>query len=163
MSEIKTQSIEQFLDELASKSATPGGGSAAALMGAQGAALVSMVCNLTLGKPKFAEVEEHMRAVLAESEMLRADLTALVQADIDVFNELMSKYALPKETEEEKAFRSREIQEVLKTATEVPLRCARACLEVIRLSKNRYRKRQSQCGQRCRRRADGRLWRAENG
>ena len=135
MAEIKKQTIQIFLDELASKSATPGGGSAAALMGAQGAALISMVCNLTIGKPKFAEVEEGMRAALSRSEQLRAELTDLAQADIDVFNKLMSKYALPKETDDEKAARSREIQAVLKDATEVPLRCARACLEVIRLSK----------------------------
>ena len=64
MSEIKDQTIEYFLNELASKSATPGGGSAAALMGAQGAALVSMVCNLTIGKPKFAEVEAELQTVL---------------------------------------------------------------------------------------------------
>lgn len=135
MSEIKSQSIQTFLDELASKSATPGGGSAGALMGAQGAALISMVCNLTIGKPKFADVESEMQAVLEKSEQLRQRLTNLIQADIDVFNQLMAKYAMPKETEEDKAARSAAIQEVLKVATEVPLQCAEACLELICLSK----------------------------
>lgn len=134
MTEIKDQSIQQFLDQLASKSATPGGGSAAALMGAQGAALVSMVCNLTIGKPKFVEVEAEMKSVLAETEVLRNRLIDLVKQDIDVFNRLMSKYAMPKDIEEEKAIRSAAIQEILIEATEVPLRCVHACLKVIELS-----------------------------
>jgi methenyltetrahydrofolate cyclohydrolase len=135
MTEIKNQPIQTFLGELASKSATPGGGSAAALMGAQGAALVSMVCNLTIGKSKFAEVEAELQDVLEQAEALRSQLTSLIQADIDVFNRLMSKYALPKESDEEKASRSGAIQDVLKDATEVPMQCVHACAEVIRLSK----------------------------
>jgi methenyltetrahydrofolate cyclohydrolase len=135
VSDIKYQTLQQFLDELASKSATPGGGSAAALMGAQAAALVSMVCNLTIGKPKFAEVEAEMQAVLDKAEALRSELTDLIKQDIDVFDKLMSKYALPKETDAENALRSAAIQEVLKEATDVPLQCVRACAEVIQLSK----------------------------
>lgn len=135
MTEIKNQPLQQFLDDLASKSATPGGGSAAALMGAQAAALVGMVCNLTIGKPKFAEVEAEMQDVIERAEILRSQLTDLIQADIDVFNRLMSKYALPKETDEEKAVRSAAIQAVLKEATDVPLQCVQACVGVINLSK----------------------------
>jgi methenyltetrahydrofolate cyclohydrolase len=135
MTEIKNIPIQTFLDELASKSATPGGGSAAALMGAQAAALVSMVCRLTIGKPKFAEVEAEMQEVLGKAETLRNQLTDLVQADIDVFNRLMSKYALPKESDEEKAIRSAAIQDILKDATEVPMQCVHACIAVIQLSK----------------------------
>lgn len=134
MTEIKDQSIQTFLDELASKSATPGGGSAAALMGAQGAALVGMVCRLTIGKPKFVEVEAEMQCVLDKAESLRQQLTDLIKLDIDVFNRLMAKYAMPKETDEEKALRSAAIQDVLKEATEVPLQCVHACLKVIELS-----------------------------
>jgi methenyltetrahydrofolate cyclohydrolase len=135
MSEIKDQAIEFFLDELASKSATPGGGSAAALMGAQGAALVSMVCNLTIGKPQFVAVEAEMLSVLDKAETLRSQLTDLIKQDIDVFNRLMAKYALPKTTEGEKAVRSEAIQTVLKEATDVPMQCVHACAEVIRLAK----------------------------
>jgi methenyltetrahydrofolate cyclohydrolase len=135
MTEIKNQPIQTFLGELASKSATPGGGSAAALMGAQGAALVSMVCNLTIGKSKFAEVEAELQDVLEQAEALRSQLTSLIQADIDVFNRLMSKYGLPKESDDEKVIRSAAIQEVLKDATEVPMQCVHACAEVICLSK----------------------------
>jgi methenyltetrahydrofolate cyclohydrolase len=135
MTEIKDKTIQIFLDELASKSATPGGGSAAALMGSQAAALVSMVCNLTIGKPKFANVEIEMQTVLEKAEALRSQLTGLIKADIDVFNRLMSNYALPKESDEEKAIRSAAIQEVLKDATDVPMQCVRACVEVIQLTK----------------------------
>jgi len=135
MSEIKDKSIQIFLDELASKSATPGGGSVSALMGAQSAALTSMVCNLTIGKPKYAEVETEMQALLQKSEVLRAKMTGLIKADVDVFNRLMAAYGLPKETDEEKATRTEAIQTVLKAATEVPLDCARACAEAIELSR----------------------------
>lgn len=135
MTEIKDQSIQTFLDELASKSATPGGGSAAALMGAQAAGLVSMVCRLTIGKPKFADVETEIQGVLDKAEALRSQLTGLIKSDIDVFDRLMSRYALPKETDEEKAIRSAAIQEILKDATDVPLQCFYACVEVIQLSK----------------------------
>ncbi|MDF1583950.1 MAG: cyclodeaminase/cyclohydrolase family protein [Methyloprofundus sp.] len=134
MSEIKDKSIEVFLDELASRSATPGGGSAAALMGAQSAALTSMVCNLTIGKPKYAEVESDMQTLLVKSEALRASLTKMIKADVDVFDQLMLAYGLPKETDNEKAARSEQIQVVLKAATLVPLACAKACAEAIELS-----------------------------
>ena len=63
---IKQAAIEKFLDDLASQNATPGGGSAAAIIGAMGAALVAMVCNLTIGKKKYADVEGEMRALLAK-------------------------------------------------------------------------------------------------
>ena len=134
MSEIKDQPMQQFLDELASKSATPGGGSAAAIMGAQGAALISMVCNLTIGKPKFAEVEADMQALLSDAEALREQLTDMIKGDVDVFNRVMASYGLPKETDAEKTARSAAIQDVLKEATDVPLDCAKACAKVIALS-----------------------------
>jgi formiminotetrahydrofolate cyclodeaminase len=133
--EIKDQSVQTFLDELASKSATPGGGSAAAVMGALAAALISMVCNLTIGKPKYAEVEADMRALLEKSEALRETLTGMIKADVEVFDRLMATYGLPKDSDEEKAARSAAIQAVLKEATIVPLDCARACAETIALSR----------------------------
>jgi formiminotetrahydrofolate cyclodeaminase len=135
MTEIKDNSVQNYLDTLASKNATPGGGSAAALMGAQAAALVSMVCNLTIGKPKYVEVEAQMQNLLEKSEKLREEFTAMIKADVDVFNRLMATYGLPKETNEEKEARSMAIQAVLKDATQVPLDCAKACGEVIALSR----------------------------
>ena len=132
---IKDQPIGQFLDELASQAPTPGGGGAAAVMGAMGAALVSMVCNLTLGKKPYAGVEEEMRATLERSENVRARLTGMVQADADVFGRVMGAYGLPKDTGEQKQARAQAIQAALKDATEVPLACARACAEVVELSR----------------------------
>ena len=128
------QPVTQFLDELASSAATPGGGSAAAIMGALGAALVSMVCNLTIGKKNYAEVEPEMRSVLHDAEALRARLTDMVAEDIAAFNGLMAAYGLPKLTDEDKAARGAAIQHALRAATEAPLACARACAEVIKLS-----------------------------
>jgi methenyltetrahydrofolate cyclohydrolase len=133
MAAITNSSIEKFLDDLASPSATPGGGSAAAIMGAKGAALVSMVCNLTIGKKKYAEVEEEMKAVLARSEVLRKALVGMVQDDVKAFDQVMGAYGLPKETEAEKETRAQAIQVALKAATDAPLACARAARAVIDL------------------------------
>lgn len=134
MDEIKDKSIQDFLDGLAAKVPTPGGGSAAAVMGAQAAALISMVCNLTIGKPKYAEVEAEMQALLEQSEALRETLTGLIKADVEVFERLMATYGLAKDSDEEKATRSEAIQAALKEATVVPLNCARACAKTIALS-----------------------------
>lgn len=135
MTEIKDKPLQTFLDELASNAPTPGGGSAAALLGAQAAALTSMVCNLTIGKPKYKEVEADMQALLVKAEHLRCTLTEMIKADVDVFDQLMAAYGLVKETDEEKAARSLQIQVVLKEATLVPLACAKACREAVALSK----------------------------
>jgi len=135
VSEIKDKSVDVFLGELASRRATPGGGSAAAVMGAQSAALISMVCNLTIGKPKYAEVEAEMQELLLKSEELRQQLTAMIKADVDVFDKLMASYGLAKETDEEKAIRRAQIQTILKEATLVPLDCAKACAQTIALSR----------------------------
>jgi formiminotetrahydrofolate cyclodeaminase len=128
------QPVTQFLDELASSAATPGGGSGAAIMGALGAALVSMVCNLTIGKKNYAEVEPEMRSVLHDAEALRQRLADMVAEDIAAFNGLMAAYGLPKLSDEDKAARGAAIQHALRAATEAPLACARACAEVIKLS-----------------------------
>lgn len=132
---IKDKPIQQFLDELASKAPTPGGGSAAAIMGAMGAALVSMVCNLTIGKKNYAEVDVEMQAILARSEHLRTSLTDMIRADVDVFGQVMEAYGMPKDSVEEKLLRSEAIQAALKAATDVPLACAKASAEVIALSR----------------------------
>ncbi len=128
------QPVTQFLDELASSAATPGGGSGAAIMGALGAALVSMVCNLTIGKKNYAEVEPEMRSVLHDAEALRRHLADMVAEDIAAFNGLMAAYGLPKLSDEDKAARGAAIQHALRAATEAPLACARACADVIKLS-----------------------------
>ncbi len=131
---IVEQPVTTFLDQLASGAATPGGGSAAAILGAMGAALVSMMCNLTIGKKNYAEVEGEMRAVLADAESLRRRLADMVAEDIAAFDGLMAAYGLPKEGDELKARRGAAIQVGLKAATEAPLACARASAEVISLA-----------------------------
>lgn len=131
---IKDLTLQTFLDRLASGSSTPGGGSAAGVMGAIGAALVGMVCNFTVGREKYAAVDAQMREVLAAAESARARLTEAIAADVAVFDRVMAAYGLPKASDGEKTARSAAIQEALEQATEVPLACARACVEVIRLS-----------------------------
>jgi formiminotetrahydrofolate cyclodeaminase len=128
-------SVEKFLDELASGNPTPGGGSAAAIMGAMGAALVSMVCNVTIGKKGYEGVEPEMKAVRDESEKVRRRLTAMVAEDIAAFDSILAAYKLPKATEQDKPRRAAAIQAGLRRATETPLECARACAEVIALSR----------------------------
>ena len=132
---IQDKTLEKFLHELASAAPTPGGGSAAAVMGALGAALISMVCNVTLGKKGQEQVSGEMMAVRTSSERLRARLTAMVSDDISAFNGLMQAYRLPKATDEEKTQRAKAIQAGLKAATEAPLDCARVCAEVIGIAR----------------------------
>jgi formiminotetrahydrofolate cyclodeaminase len=128
-------SIEKFLDDLAGGAPTPGGGSAAAIIGAMGAALVSMVCNVTIGKKGYEAVETEMKAVLEESERVRRRLTAMVAEDIAAFDSIMAAYRMPKATEAEKTVRAAAIQTGLRQATETPLECARVCAEVIALAR----------------------------
>src|SRR5580658_5804532 len=117
---ITQSSVEKFLDDLASGLPTPGGGSAAAIMGAMGAALVSMVCNVTIGKKGYEAVEAEMKAVLQESERVRRRLTDMVAEDIAAFDSIMAAYKLPKATDEDKALRADAIQAGLRRATETP-------------------------------------------
>ena len=132
---ITQRPLDAFLDELASGAPTPGGGSAAAIMGAMGAALVSMVCNVTIGKKGHEAVASEMQSVRDESEELRMSLTAMVADDIAAFDGLMAAYRLPKISEEDKSLRAAAIQSNLLAATETPMACARACAQVVALSK----------------------------
>jgi len=131
---LTTLSVETFVKELASGSATPGGGSAAGLAGAQGAALLMMVCNLTIGRKKYVEVEEEMKAALARGELLRDRLLALIEADVRAFDGVMAAYRMPKETPEQKEARSAAIQEGLKQATRTPMETLEACVAVLELA-----------------------------
>lgn len=131
---VENMSTAAFLDALAAGTPTPGGGGAAALMGAMGAALVSMVANLTIGKKGHEAHEAGMRALLAASENLRWRLTAMVAEDAEAFDSLMLAYKLPKASDDEKARRTAAIQAGLKAATLAPLACARAAAEGVRLA-----------------------------
>ena len=131
---ITQDSVDVFLERLASGAPTPGGGSAAAIMGAMAAALVSMVCNVSFGKKGYEAVETELRGLRGESERLRLRLTAMVAEDIAAFEDLMAAYRMPKATDEDKAVRTAAIQRSMIRATEVPLECARACAAVIALT-----------------------------
>jgi len=127
--------VSNFLNELASNSPTPGGGSVAALAGVLGAALISMVGNLTVGKKKYEDVEEDIKKIISSSEKLRYELRQLIEEDVKVFNNFMSTYKMPKETEDEKKVRAEKIQESLIEAAKVPLKVAYKCLDILSLSK----------------------------
>jgi formiminotetrahydrofolate cyclodeaminase len=125
--------VNEFLDALASSAPAPGGGSAAALSGALGAALVSMVCNLTLGKKRYADVQDEINELVERSEALRHRLTDLLQADVQAYTGVSTAYRMPRGSDEEKAARSKAIQEALKAATVVPMQVAEACVQVLDL------------------------------
>jgi len=128
------KTLSAFLDELASSSPAPGGGSVAALAGALGAGLTAMVCNLTIGKKKYAEVEAEMKAILAQAEGLRAQFTELIDRDTDAFNKVVEAFGLPKETEPQKALRAAAIREATKEATLVPLEVMKHCIDALALT-----------------------------
>lgn len=123
----------EFLEALASSAPTPGGGSVAALTGALGAGLISMVCNLTLGKEKYQDVETEVARLLDESEKLRRELMGLVEADMSVYGKLSSAYQRPRQTDDEKALRTAAIQAALVEATGIPLAIARSCARLLDL------------------------------
>jgi formiminotetrahydrofolate cyclodeaminase len=112
--------IIDFLDKLASSAPEPGGGSASALAAAIGAALVSMVANLTVGKEKYAEVQDQIKKLADDSEAVRARLQELVQEDTEVYGVLAKAFKMPRATDEEKAARDSAIQSACKEATMVP-------------------------------------------
>lgn len=125
--------VVQFLDALASKDPTPGGGGGAALAGATGAALASMVCNLTVGKEKYAAVQADIQGLLAQTEALRGKLTDLVEADEAAYGVLSAAYKLPKGTDDQKKARTAAIQKALINATTPPMEIAQACVGVLEL------------------------------
>ena len=126
--------IGAFLDDLAGGESTPGGGAAAALTGCQAAALLSMVLNFTVGRRKFAAVEEEMRGRLQRTETLRAELLALADKDAEAFGAVAACYAMPRSTDEEKAARTAAMQTALKGAAEVPLAIAALCVDILELT-----------------------------
>jgi len=132
---LASMKINNFLSELASSSPAPGGGSVAALAGGLGAALSSMVCNLTIGKEKYANVQEEIKEVLKKSEKIRKNLTKLIDEDTEAFNDVMKAFKMPKETEQQKKKRNQAIQAGYKTAAKIPLDTARTCEKILDLAK----------------------------
>ena len=127
-------SVEEFLRRLASGDPTPGGGAASALGGALGAALVSMVCNLTVGRERYAATEAEARAILDESEAVRDRLRRGIDEDAEAYGQVMRAYRLPRASDDEKAARTAAIQEATYQAALAPLALAEAAVRVIELA-----------------------------
>lgn len=130
----ENQKISEFLDLLASDAPAPGGGSVAALCAALGAALVSMVANLTVGKEKYKDNWNEMEATCKQSEALRFEFVKLMNDDTEAFNGFMRVMKMPRDTDEQKAARKAAMSEASKTATEVPLRTLERCADVAALA-----------------------------
>ena len=127
-------SVRDFSERLASREPTPGGGSAAALAGALGAGLVSMVCNFTVGREKYADVEERMQAVLARSEELRRELEQAVEDDVAAYGSYSEAQRMPRESEDEQSAREAALDAALRESTVVPLGVAERCAELLSLA-----------------------------
>lgn len=128
------KSVRDFVTELASDSAAPGGGSAAALAGALGAALTTMVCNLSLDEEKFQAVLPEIQAIRLQASALKEKLTNAVDEDAQAFNSVMNAYKLPKSNDEEKRARLATIQQSMKQAALLPLGVAGDSLEALKLA-----------------------------
>lgn len=132
--ELMNLSCEAFLEDLAGSAPAPGGGGAAALVGAAGAALGNMVGSLTVGKKKNAAVEADILILNHRAVALRKRLEGLVQADADAFTPLAAAYKLPKETPEQQAHKAAVLEAALEGACAVPLEIMSACCEGIALA-----------------------------
>ena len=126
--------LSRFTESLASGAPTPGGGSASALSGALAAGLVAMVARNTAANPDFADRAGELEEIAADAERLRAELLGLVDEDAAAFDRVMAAFRLPKDTDELKAARSREIQAGYRAAVEAPLRVCRDALAVLTLA-----------------------------
>ena len=127
--------VTSYLDLLNSDAPAPGGGSASALCGAQGAALVSMVAGLTIGKKKYPDDQELCADIAQKASKLKDALLAQVDKDTEAFNLVSAAFKLPKETDEEKAVRSKAIADATLVATQVPFETMKLCLEALQYSK----------------------------
>ncbi len=132
---LKSISVSKFLDETASNSPAPGGGSVSALAASLGAALASMVCRLTIGKNSNVAIQFELESVLIKCEKLRAKFTSLIDEDTNAFKKVIDAYRLPKETTEQSAHRVAAIQEAYKEATVVPVLLLELCSEAINMLK----------------------------
>ncbi|NNJ32801.1 cyclodeaminase/cyclohydrolase family protein [Lacrimispora defluvii] len=130
---IRDLTVSAFLEELSSKRPTPGGGGAAALGGAQGVALGEMVINLTLGKKKYADVEEEMQLLLVKLEGMREEFLRLADEDARVFAPLAAAYGLPSGTEEEKKHKEEVLETHLLAASLVPKAVMEQAVEAIKI------------------------------
>ena len=123
--------VKGLLDVTAGKDPVPGGGSISALTGSIGAALTEMVAGLTIGKKKYAVVEEQMKELVERVQKIRQQLILDVDRDSEAYNVVFAAFQMPKETDEEKAARSAQIQEATKIAANVPMEVARRVYSLL--------------------------------
>lgn len=134
MGEFFDKSLREIIEVSASNSPTPGGGSVSAMVACFGVAMTAMVCNLTVGKEKYKDVEPQVKEILGTAYGLIKRLEGLVDQDMAEFNNFMAAYRLPKGTDEEKAAREAAIQKALKSATDTPMEIARVCLKALEIT-----------------------------
>ncbi len=134
MSTFFDKSLREVIELSSSKSPTPGGGSISAISAALGLSMAAMVCNLTLGKEKYSDVEPEVKIILKTVEGLIKRLMELTGDDIKVFNKVMTAYRMPKAADEEKEAREAAVQEALVGATEIPIEIARVCLKSLQVA-----------------------------
>lgn len=132
--ELKKLTVEGFINETASSSPAPGGGSIAALNAASSAALIAMVAQLTLGKEKYAASQEEMQEVAGKAGALKDQFLAFIDEDSSAFNKIMAAFKLPKDTDEAKKARSAAIQDATKEAALVPFKVGQAANELFALA-----------------------------
>ena len=133
--EFSTCGCNEFVEVLSSKAPVPGGGGASALVGAVGTALGNMVGSLTVGKKKYAAVEDEMWELKKKADALQADFLRLIDEDAKAFEPLSKAYGMPKNTEEEKAEKARVMAAALKDACAVPMEIMEKCCEALDLIK----------------------------
>ena len=126
------QPTQNFIEQVASKAPAPGGGSAAALSGAIGSALLSMVCTLTIGKKAYADVEQELQEVRTRTEAARARLTALVDEDTAAFNRFRVARKLPARDDTEIKAKEAELAAATQETIDVPMTTMQTCLEALR-------------------------------
>jgi len=114
--------LKPYLNDLASASPAPGGGAAAAVTVAQGLALLSMVCNLTIGKKKFSAVEAQAKDILEQVSTMRAEALSEAEADMNAFTVVMNAYQMPAETDEQKSVKKAALAKATRNAAEPPFR-----------------------------------------
>ena len=131
---IAEMKINEYLDILKSEAPAPGGGSVSALSAAQGVGLVSMVAELTIGRPKYAEYEALCKEVEEEAWQLHEKLVTYIDKDTEAFSMVSKAYKMPKESEAEKAARSKAIADATLVATQVPFDTLQLCAEGLRLT-----------------------------
>lgn len=131
---LKDLNIQEFILETAGSEPVPGGGSISALNGAIAGALAQMVANLTIGKKRYVDVEEEMKELAVKAETLRQELIADIDRDSDAYRLVFEAFKLPKETDEEKAYRTEQIQERTKLAANIPMAVARRAYELLTLA-----------------------------